>query len=260
MNGSIKYPQTSRSDCVCNLCQKKVDKLSEDHIPPKGWMKPRPLVVEPYPEGSKDDIYRPTTKNNGLVFRTLCSSCNNFLGARYDKALKEFVYEITRFSESPLNVFRSFPVSAQPTLITKAVLGHMLASKTDFCNSNIDKEIRRYVMSDCEKLSPKIKLYYWYYPYDNAIVSNDINACDLSNGTSAFYSVLKAYPVAFMLMYDSEMSDKRFYELTKYIRKEETARVRVPFRLDFYPYNFPESNEFTKCRLVPKQRTNLIAH
>lgn len=260
MEGSVKYPKTTRDDCVCNLCQNTVPKLSEDHVPPKGWMKPRRVVVESYPEGSVDDEFRTHISNNGLSFKTLCSNCNNLLGARYDKALKEFTGNISKVIQSPLNVLNSFSVETQPTLVTKAVLGHILAAKTGDCNTTIDNEIRQYVLSINTVLSPKIKLYYWYYPYDTAVISLDKMTCDLSDGCHAYFSVLKYYPVAFLMMYESGMEDKRYCELTKYIRKREDVKVRVPFKLFDVPPTFPESSKYSKCCLVPVGHTDLIAH
>lgn len=260
MEGKVKYPKTSRDDCTCNLCQKIVTKLSDDHIPPKGWMKPDKTIVECYPEGSSDDTFRSTKKANGLTFKTICASCNNMLGSQYDKALKAFAKSIASVYESPDNTFKSFPIETQPSLVVKAVLGHMLAAKTGFCDTSIDKEIRRYVMNPGTKLSSKIKLYYWFYPSDTAIISLDKAPCDLQTGSHAFFSVMKYYPVAFMMMYESEMVDKSICELTRYIMKNENERVRVPFKLNEMPINFPESIKYSQCCLVPDDHTDLIAH
>lgn len=259
MAGNIKYPKTVREDNVCNLCQRTMARLSDDHIPPKGWMAPRSIKIESYPEGAPDDIFRSSVKPNGLVFKTICSDCNNILGARYDKALKDFTASISKVVESPLNVSNSFSFCTQPGLVTKAVLGHMLAAKTGECNTTIDQLIREYVMNVDSKLSPKIKLYYWFYPCETAIISLDKMACDLIDGSHAFYSVLKYYPVAFMMMYESEMNDKGFCELTKYIKKDESVSVRVPFKLKTIPLMFPESIKYSQCCLVPDGHTDLIA-
>lgn len=260
MDNNIKYPKTVRDDCVCNLCQEKVAKLSEDHVPPKGWMTPRCVTIESYPEGSAEDIFRSRTSHNGLKFRTLCANCNNILGARYDKALKGFTNNIVQRVQSPLNVLNSFTIETQPALVIKAVLGHILAAKTGECSTPIDEEIRRYVLGKDIKLSSKIKVYYWYFPYDTAIISLDKTVCDILNGGHAYFSVLKYYPVAFLMMYESSMADKSICELTKYIKKDECRKVRIPFKLDEIPATFPESSKYSGCCLVPKDHTDLIAH
>lgn len=260
MAENIKYPTTARNDCICNLCQNKFSKLSEDHVPPKSWMAPRRVKIESYPEGSAEDIFRSTTSHNGLKFKTLCSDCNNILGARYDKALKNFTESITQVVQSPFNIYNSFSVETQPALIVKAILGHILAAKTGECNTSIDEDIRRYVLGLDKKISSKIKVYYWYFPYDTVIISLDKIACDILEGGHAHFSVLKYYPVAFLMMYESSMSDKSFCELTKYIRKDECTKVRIPFRLNEIPATFPESSKYSGCCLVPKDHTDLIAH
>lgn len=259
MSKQIKYPVTSRNDNICNICQKSVDRLSYDHIPPKGWMIPRPVTIESYPEGSYDDVFRQSKSPNGLKFRTICSSCNNMLGARFDKALKKFTSDITSISESPLNVFRSFSLETQPALVVKAVLGHMLAAKVGYCQTTIDNEIRQYIMNDKTVLSNKIKLYYWYYPFDRAIISLDKMSYDMLTGSTAFFSTIKYYPIAFLMMYESQLRDHTIPELTKYIKKDETAKVRIPFSLNPMPASFPESSKYSECCLVPDDHTDIIA-
>lgn len=260
MDNNIKYPKTVRDDCICNLCQKKVAKLSEDHVPPKGWMTPRHVTIESYPEGSAEDIYRLSTSHNGLKFRTLCSECNNLLGARYDKALKDFTVNVTNVIQSPLNVFNSFPVETQPALVAKAVLGHILAAKTGECGTPVDEKMRRYVLGKDLKLSSQIKVYYWYFPYDTAIISLDKIVYDIFEGGHAYFSVLKYYPIAFLMMYESSMANKSICELTTYIKKDEYAKVRIPFKLNDIPATFPESSKYSGCCLVPRDHTDLIAH
>ena len=115
-------------------------------------------------------------------------------------------------------------------------------------------------MTPGSKLSSKIKLYYWFYPSDTAIITLDKAPCDLLTGSHAFFSVLKYYPVAFMMMYESEMVDKSFCELTNYIVKNDDEKIWVPFKLDKIPIDFPESIKYSQCCLVPDDHTDLIAH
>ena len=260
MTGSIKYPRTTRTDNICNLCQKTVKKLSDDHVPPKGGYPISQVIIQSYPEGTKEDTFRLHHSSNGLKFKTICSECNNLLGAKFDEALNEFVNNVAKIASSPYNVLESFSVEVNPTRVIKAVLAHLLAAKTGECNTTYDKKIRQYIFDDGAKLPSEFKLYYWYYPYDTVVISLDKFAYDMESGSSAFFSVLKYYPIAFLLLCDTTMADKTFCELTKYNHNRMDERVRIPFNFKKRPGNFPESIQHTSCCLVPEDHTDLISY
>lgn len=153
------YPKTRREDCVCNICRQTVQKLSDDHVPPKGTFKPGTIRIHCYPESHQGEIHRTHISHNGLKFRTICSSCNNNLGSMYDVHLKKFLNRLSSTLSSPLILPNPLMIKGHPTAIIKAIMGHILAAKTDVCNGDADKATRDYLFNDNAILPSNIRLF-----------------------------------------------------------------------------------------------------
>ena len=259
MEGKVLYPKTVREDTVCNICQKTVSRLSWDHVPPQGSHIPVNVKTIHYPEGEEGSIFRPATSANGLKFRTLCKDCNSMLGGKYDKELNRFLNQIQGILKSGLVFPSRITIQAKPTLVIKAVLGHILAAKTGFCDSEVDKAIRDYIIDDSAVLSDKLKVYYWYYPYNNVIITTDKMPYDMESGQKAFFSVLKYFPLAFMTMWESTSNVEAMVELTKYNHNDYDYTVALPISFNELPGDFPESTKYCKIALVPSDHTDLMS-
>ena len=118
----------------------------------------------------------------------------------YDIHLKKFLNRLSSTLSSPLILPNPLMIKGHPTAIIKAIMGHILAAKTDVCNGDADKATRDYLFNDNAILPSNIRLFCWYYPYDGTIIATDRMDADLINGGSVWYSVLKYYPLAFLLM------------------------------------------------------------
>jgi len=114
MDSKIRYPKTKREDNVCNICLRAVDRLSWDHVPPKGSYPPSHTLIMPYPEGSDGDINnrRYAKSADGLKFQTLCKDCNSMLGSKYDKELNSFLNSIQSILRSPICIPEIFHITA----------------------------------------------------------------------------------------------------------------------------------------------------
>lgn len=255
------YPKTRREDCVCNICRQTVQKLSDDHVPPKGTFKPGTIRVHCYPESHQGEIHRTHISHNGLKFRTICSSCNNNLGSMYDVHLKKFLNRLSSALSSPLILPNPLMIKGHPTAIIKAIMGHILAAKTDVCNGDADKATRDYLFNDNAILPSSIRLFCWYYPYGGTIIATDRIDADLINCGSVWYSVIKYYPLAFLLMSNGNgMSDPNVTELTKYNHNNEQEEIDIPIYLHKFPIDYPEGNAHNKhmARLVYDGRTDIL--
>lgn len=259
MKGKVLYPKTVREDTVCNICRKTVSRLSWDHVPPQGSHIPVNVVNMHYPEGEEGSIFRHATSANGLKFRTLCKDCNSLLGGKFDKELNRFLNQLQRILQSGLVLPSRITLQGKPTLIIKAILGHILAAKTGFCDSEIDSEFRDYIMNDDAVLSDKLKVYYWYYPYNNVIITTDKMPYDIETGQKAFFSVLKYYPLAFMMMWESTSNVEWMTEITKYNNNDYNLTVELPILFVEPPVDFPESTKYCKLALVPSDHTDLVS-
>ena len=257
----LAYPKTSRDDKICNICQRVVSSLSEDHIPPKGVFKPSPMNVWCYPDSHKEEKHVRHKANNGLVFKTICKECNSLLGGSYDKHLNNFLTRIQTTLDTPITLSNPLMVKCNPTGVIKAVMGHLLASKTGFCNTDIDKLTRELIFDESVVLPPDVHLYYWFYPYDAAIIATDRTVMSgLVDAEAAHFAVLKYYPLAFNLMYGgSTMSDPRFIDLTQWNHNDITEEVEVPIYFHKVDPLFPEADEYNPVRFVVEGRTDILA-
>ena len=255
------YPKTRRDDCVCNICLQTVQRLSDDHVPPKGTFKPGRIRIHCYPESHQGEIHHTQISHNGLKFRTICSDCNNRLGSMYDVHLKIFLNRVSSALSSPLILPSPLMIKGMPTAIIKAIMGHILAAKTGNCNSEADKAARQYLFNPKAILPENIRLFYWYYPHKGAVVSTDRIDTDLINGGSVWYSVLKYYPLAFLLMESGNgMSNPNITEITQFNHNDESEEVDLPLYLHYFPAGYPESNVFNKdmARLIVDGRTDIL--
>ena len=259
MEPKVLYPKTVREDTICNICQRTVSRLSWDHVPPQGSHIPVNVTTIHYPEGEAGSIFRHATSANGLKFRTLCKDCNSMLGSKYDKELNLFLNQIQDILKTRLVLPSRITLQAKPTLIIKAILGHILATKTGFCDSDIDKAFRDYITNDSAVLSDKIKVYYWYYPYNNVIITTDKMPYDIESGQKAFFSVLKYYPLAFMTMWESSSNVEGMVEITKYNKNDYNHTVALPISFVELPADFPESTKYCHIALVPSDHTDLMS-
>jgi len=259
MDSKIRYPKTKREDTVCNICLRTVNRLSWDHVPPKGSFLPSHTLTMPYPEGSDGDIIRYAKSVDGLKFQTLCKDCNSMLGSKYDKELNSFLNSIQSILRSPICLPELFHIKAKPTLIIKAVLGHILASKTGICSFEIDEYSRQFISNDDAILSSDIKVYYWYYPYDRVVITTDKMPYDIESGQIAHFSVLKYYPLAFMVMFQSQANPGLFEDLTEYNTNNINTVADLPIRIHPYDWNFPESSKYCKMSLVTDDHTDIVS-
>lgn len=261
MQKNRRQVKTFRKDNICNICQKSVKKLTWDHIPPKGWSLGQPIKVYNYPEGSANDEFIPSHSPNGVKFSTICQECNNLLGSRYDCELSKFVNNIRTFVLSRLYIPKRFTIRTKPTAIIKAILGHFLAAKTDYCNNKTDQAIRSYLFNEKAILDSDLKVYYWFYPYEPIIINTDNFTFDLFNDTrdTIFFSIIKCSPVAFMLTNCSSIKIPGFIELTQYNNNDISEEKDIPFELSNIPHNYPESIDFVHLRFVGNGHTELFA-
>ena len=213
-----------------------------------------------YPEGSANDEFIASYSANGVKFRTICQECNNLLGTRYDCELSKFINNIRTFVFSRLYI-PHFTIKTKPTAIIKAILGHFLAAKTDYCNTKIDQAIRSYLFDENSILDKRLKVYYWFYPYEPIIINTDNFTFDLFNNTNddIFFSIIKCSPVAFMLTDCDTIKIPGFIELTQYNSNDLHEEKEIPFILSNIPYNYPESIDFVHMRFVGNGHTELFA-
>ena len=107
------------------------------------------------------------------------------------------VTEILR-DRSKVTYYQSIRI--QPQLVARGVLGHMSSVGLN----RYDERHSQHLFDDRSDLLRQVRLHYWVYPYSGRTVLRDFGLCVLGGkGSSAVY-VLKAYPLAFAMVWNRE--------------------------------------------------------
>ena len=190
----------------CNICE-KIDRLTEDHVPPKFWHN---SSNKRYSQGlgtydpEKTTKQFPWTARGGIVFRSICSDCNNrILGSDADKPLKALCDQIHSNLKGGNNYINCH---IKPNRVARAVLGHMLAAKDFFDDACVvDKALREYVLDPFAMPPKNLSLFYFVYPYNTIVIGRDVAVKQVTpklNGSrvpDGMVSCLYSYPVGFLL-------------------------------------------------------------
>jgi hypothetical protein len=255
-------------DSICNICRQEKD-LSQDHIPPKSCPPVKSRITSKllyHLMGEKS--FRPRKDQSGITFQTICSECNSLLGSKYDRALSELSIRIESFIDSNLKLPDSFEVECRPNAVMRAVLGHLLAAKTETDEVIVDEIIRPSILDSTIPIHDDIHILYWVFPYEEIVVLRDF-AMPAVRGKfkeSGFFSLIKFYPLAFLVThqlpdYEYLNSLYRFNRLS--IDAEESIQVNLrPFMRSNFPEDCSDDNFLLfggaakdSVYSVPSQRT-----
>lgn len=214
--------------------------MTWDHVPPQGGIELKPveqqLVFDRLTAGAKDRVF--TISQNGVKFRTICANCNNFwLGKKYDPALNEFTLTTGRLLQTTIHLPPLINVRARPTAITRAILGHLLAAKTQIDDVVTDREIRSFFFEEDAPIPDSIHIFYWIYPYTSIVIVRDI-AMPAERGRfgeSGFFSILKYFPIAYLVT--DLQSYEGLAELTTFrdLKSSEFADIPIPLQRIKHP-------------------------
>lgn len=258
----MKYTKVTRKDTICNICQNTVT-LSWDHVPPQGGINLSSMEVRNYnntnffPKSPDRDILQ-----NGIKFRTLCKRCNSQLGSSYDTSFNQLMKDVFFFAQSQLYVPQTIHIQTSPTKIIKSLLGHLLASKTDNCNSKLDTITREYLFDENAILPKEVHIYCWFYPYNCTVICND--KCQLNHLTIEYYSysVIKTFPLAFAISLDDRLHELLIdsTEITKYNCNNENELKSIPIKfMSYKEWDYPEALKYSFGQLVKVGSNDIFA-
>lgn len=255
----MKYVKVTRSDKVCNICRKECDSLSFDHVPPKGGINLSDMDVINYSNMYLDlDFKHRDVLQSGIRFRTVCRECNSQLGTKYDDCFNTFTKDVKSLLLSELILPGKTQIETNPTKVIKSLLGHILSSKVEYCDSKYDNIIREYIVNEKAILPKSIKIYFWTYRYNCTIIKNDIILFLPLQGIRCTYSLLKFFPLAFAILFEGEMDGVE--ELTSYNSDNNDEKRLINIQLNqILPFNFPESNEKDGLTLTQQKTNNIFA-
>jgi hypothetical protein len=207
----LKGPSTG----YCRICGNRAD-LSDDHIPPKAIFNDRPFEVTSFPHLG----YSQTAKA-GLKVRSLCPKCNNeVLGSTYDPELIKFSREVAynNFIRNGLHLASGrFEYKVRTRRLAKAILGHLLAlyeplknvgEKVDMTSVDYLGDLRRFIISNDNKIVNDIHLYSWLHPFESTFVVpfftmiNDFSIKEYISG-----SIFKFFPLGFWVVLAKDLTE-----------------------------------------------------
>ena len=234
----------------CNICG-RLTKLTWDHIPPKAVLnEPNTYANTLFSESELPSINKHMAHyQSGIKYRSICADCNNVVLGKNDIVYKEFIDEIVAQLETAENAIqqgivvpRIITVSVKINRVLRAICGHILAMKTIYDDQTItDDYLRAYVKDESLRLE-KENLFSWFYPYSTVVNVRDLTTRGHYPQThpNGFISVMAAYPLAYMVSSNDEISC-RVDNLGKYSTEGIEDKVAVTLHIDTALY--AESNQ-----------------
>jgi hypothetical protein len=186
-----------KRDRRCNWCLSEDAKLTWAQVPPRACGSAQFTLINRI-FGKAIKTPPPTTKaRNGAAYATLCARCNERLG-EFDDALVDFARATVDYVSRAASPRDSFQIEVRAGAVVRSVLGHLLAAKLESDNVPLDGWIRAYL--DGASLDERLRLYFWFYPYNMIVVARDFVFRDLVSWRNMddTASVLKFLPWAFL--------------------------------------------------------------
>lgn len=230
---------------VCNICRRKAS-LSWDHVPPKGGIQLTTVeirnifhMISNYSEKNKF-----TESQNGVKFRTICKSCNEQMGVKYDSVINQFAISVGRYLKTTLHLPPIIHHKTKPNAIIRGIIGHLLSAKIEFDNVRFDKDMPPIVIDEKYPIPDNVHIYYWIYPYSISINIRDVAISQFGGGSQSvtLLNMIKYFPVAYLV------TDKKDFEgledLAKYKELSIDEEVEIPIRLNDIKHEFwPERKD-----------------
>ena len=254
----MKYIKLKRIDSICNIC-KQNKSLSWDHVPPKDGIDLSDMWVQSRSKAYlTDEQPKIAVSQNGLKFRTICRDCNSLL-AKYDITFRQLLLDVKMFMNSSLIIPSPIKVTTYPVRIAKCLLGHLLASKTEFCNTMFDQQISEYLLHDNKCIPDGVRIFFWFFPYNCTIIKTDIYELDIFDSSTRFYSVIKSFPLAFAIMSDNTYIDNA-NELIIGKNDDFNTEKQILFKPNVVnDWEYPEKLGDNKVHLLHKDNTGILA-
>jgi hypothetical protein len=237
-------------DGVCNICQCR-KRLTFDHVPPAGCDNREDVEVSPMysvlTSVAQED--KPTIIQNGLKYRTICKSCNEFLGSHYDPALIGLAKFVGAARMSTLTLPRHLSIRTRPAAIFRGILGHLVAAKIDMLSSLFDEEVRPCILDETIPIPEKYHLHYWIHPYWTTIVMRDTGSLNLAMNSpiqSIFFQLLKFFPLGFCVLDRSDITSPPRFGNFNAVNPSEFRDISIDLH-EVRELHFPEGPTDTRA-------------
>jgi len=216
-NRLIKIKGPSKGHCqICGM----YGPLTEDHVPPRGASILTNVEIQTMGQAlDGGSAGKPAYSQNGVKFRTICSHCNNVkLGATYDSELISLCKEVSTYLrvviETGLYVGQRRKFNTKPQRVAKAIIGHLLAGciPEDYeqppLSAPFPDALRKYFLNEGDTFPENMTVYYWLHPSRRQVIMSYFAYCDIRSKDIIMASVIKFFPMAFLVVWDQPASVK----------------------------------------------------
>jgi len=235
---SLHYVKTKRDKVgICNICG-NVTNLSWDHVPPKGSIICTDVQILSITNNFLEIPNPPREySQNGMKFRTICANCNNTIGLKFDVVFNNFILKLINLISENIGKEMFLNINVNLEFLIKSIFAHMLAAKGEVENTVPDIKMKECLL-DIKEIRD-INIHYWFYPYAINQVIRDILIHKIRDGKNALVSILKLYPIAFLVT-DSDMFLGEMPRLNDFLKLEGDKETTIKFDLSrLYDYKWP---------------------
>ncbi|RYY02146.1 MAG: hypothetical protein EOO53_14005 [Gammaproteobacteria bacterium] len=232
----------------CNICALTNQKLTSDHVPPKGTIKfPRMKLhsIIDFLEAKDGMPQKGREFQQGVKFRTICESCNsNIIGSQYDPALIKLCNDISDYLQSQIVRPTVMSFRAQPDLVARAIAGHILSIGVEhFPRGEMGDALAEFVLNPNSSPPNGLAIHYWLYPYWEQVSIRGAGLLVRFGTPPLVISLIKFTPIAFMITWDADPGfDFPYPNLVDHIPStpREFADIPLDFRI-VPPARYPEA-------------------
>lgn len=183
--------------------------LSKDHVPPQGSIQITKTEQKHITEimGDESNSLKGVKANNGSIFKTICTTCNNEILGENDSEISRLYKELTTLIRShfhgPLVTPTMLSVEIDAIKYARAMIGHILAatSVSECHNEPVDapyfKPLQDFVLGDADAINDTHDIYYWFYPHKKHLSAKMVGFHNEGNMT--LLSLLSFFPVGFLV-------------------------------------------------------------
>lgn len=194
--------------------------------------------------------FKSTYSQNGLKYRTICKSCNETIGHKYDVALNEFTLSVGKYLSTSLSLPPIIHHPTRPAALIRSVLAHILAAKVTNDGAYFDRDIAPTILDESTPIPQDVHMFYWLFPFEETVLIRDFAISYVALGSKEVFScqLLKYFPVAYLITNASRFHD--LDELTAYRNASITEKISIPIRLSpVRPSVWPERHDDGKIML-----------
>jgi hypothetical protein len=114
----------------------------------------------------------------------------------------------------------------------RSVFGHMAAREANrYQKGPITEPLRDFILNPALPLPDEMKFYYWFYPHRRQVFVRDAALLVMGTANPFSFWLLKFFPLAFMVTFDTEIAPAKAHSLNFYRTAPPDAEHNVALRI-----------------------------